>query len=67
MSECWTYDPAKRPSIDDIIARLARTQEASPDTRPPQNWGYVPTWRFRDAVNGPHGYPSIEELDSILS
>lgn len=68
MTECWSSDPAKRPSIDDVIAQLTRTQAVSPDIRPSQNWGYVPTWRFRDAVNRPYGrYPSIEELDSILS
>ncbi|KAF9455773.1 hypothetical protein BDZ94DRAFT_1205430 [Collybia nuda] len=68
MMECWAYDPATRPPITVVVNRLAR-QSIVPDLRPTQAWksGNFSPARFRNAMNQSYHYPSVEQLDFILS
>lgn len=67
MMECWAHDSADRPPIGVVANRLV-SQSVAPDLRPIQMWGSasISPARFRNAVNKPHYYPSIEDLDFIL-
>lgn len=54
MEECWREDPTERPSISQILVRLAPALPV--DQRPPESWDTLSTARFhlRKASAGGH-------------
>ncbi|KAF8058981.1 kinase-like domain-containing protein, partial [Lyophyllum atratum] len=67
MEYCWTFTPADRPAIAEVLVRLEL--EKPTDTRPPAHWHGRSAARFRtsrDARVHQH-CPSLEDLDAILS
>ena len=66
MEDCWKHDPADRPVVGEIIARLHSPKRM--DNRPAGGWGTdMSPAHFRSVVNGDRNHPSIDDVEVIVS
>ena len=66
MEDCWRHRPVDRPVIKDVIVRLSPAQRI--DDRPAGSWAAdMSASQFRNTVGGEYTYPTLDDIEVILS
>ena len=66
MEDCWMHKPSDRPVIKEVIARPSLAERM--DDRPAGSWAAgMSAAHFRNTVGGGYTYPTLDDIEAILS